>query len=110
MRFVGILLLVAVLAACGAELDESLTSLKVGDCVDSGALGEITEIETVDCGAGTLKVIGKIQITGYGDDFPGEAVVETAANEECPPIMTQYLVPTKDSWEKGDDREIICFE
>jgi hypothetical protein len=107
------LLLAGLLAGCGGDdkLDASLTSLKVGDCVDAGAVGNVTQIETVDCsGQGVMKVVKLFEMP-EATAFPGvEAVTGAAsASDGCPATSTQYLGPTKDSWEKGNDRQIICF-
>ena len=109
------LLAVSLVVACGggsdAKLDQSLTSLKVGDCVDGGDEGNVTGITTVDCSKqGALAVI-KIFDMSDAATFPGSDAVSAAASasDGCPQTTVQDIGPTKDSWEKAHDRQVICL-
>jgi hypothetical protein len=111
-----IILLVAVVVgimalACEYELDPSLTELEVGDCVAwPSAIGEVEKLEHVDCSEpGALRVTRKFNVSGY-DSWPGYSALEATATQQCPGIFPQYLGPSKETWEKAGDREVICFE
>jgi hypothetical protein len=107
--FIGVLLL-ALAAGCGKTLDESLTNFEAGDCVVNPGIGEYTELERVECTEpGAVRVVGKFDVSGFSDGYPGDAAIEDEANERCPATMQWYLVPTKVSWEEVDDRLVVCF-
>jgi len=99
------------LAACGGdEIDESLTSLKAGDCIAESNLGAIETVDTIDCTeSGAVEVVAVFEITGFDDEYPGDDVVATEAADGCPSSTTLNLVPTEDSWTRGDDRQVVCF-
>jgi len=103
----------ALFVACGggSKLDESLTSLKVGDCVGAGGEGNVTGIETVDCGTEGSLIVIKVFDMPDAAAFPGDSAVSSAASASggCPPTTVQYLGPTQDSWDKAHDRQVICF-
>lgn len=108
------LLICALFVACGGgdtKLDESLTTLKVGDCVDSADTGNVTGITTVDCGKEGALVVIKLFDMPEATAFPGSDAVGAAASAAggCPQTTVQYLGPTKDSWEQVNDRQVICF-
>jgi hypothetical protein len=109
--FVAMIGLAFLVAGCGAQIDESLTNLEVGDCVLDSAFGEVESVDTVECDAdGAIKVIDVFAIEGYTEAYPGDTAIEDAASDGCPSSTITYLSPTKDSWEQADDREIVCFE
>ncbi len=100
------------LAACARELDSSLTTLEVGDCVKSPgfALNGVDSLKHVDCAEdGTMLVLRTFDINGY-EEWPGDANVSRVADSGCPPRTAYVLSPTEDSWTHGDDREVVCFE
>ncbi len=105
-------LLLLALAACEATLDESLTELRTGDCVESpGTLAEeITSLEKTDCtGSNVLRVTNTFEMAGSGS-YPGDSAVEEAALSRCSPSSTVWLGPTEESWEQANDRQVVCFE
>jgi hypothetical protein len=106
-----VLLVVAALAvfalACETVLDPSLTELEAGDCVrDPGAVTEVQKLETVE--ADTLRVTKTFEITGH-DSYPGDLELQGIAIEGCSPAAL-WLVPTEESWNKADDRKVVCFQ
>jgi hypothetical protein len=109
-----VLLVVAALAilvlACETVLDPSLLDLKAGDCVrDPGAVTEVQELETADCSeADTLRVTKTFEITEH-DSYPGDLELEDIAIEGCSPAAL-WLIPTEESWNKADDRKVVCFQ
>jgi hypothetical protein len=110
MRLIIGAAIVLLASACGTKLDESLTDFEAGDCVINPGIGEYTELERVDCTEeGAVRVVGKFEISGYSDEYPGDSVMEMEANDGCPETMQWYLVPTEESWEKADDRLVVCF-
>jgi hypothetical protein len=90
-------------------LDDSLTDLEVGDCIESPGLGvdEVDSVDAVDCGPGTFRVIDRFQLEG--EDYPGDAALQDMIGSGCPIETVYTLGPTRDSWEKVDDRLVVCF-
>lgn len=100
------------LVGCARELDSSLTTLEAGDCVKSPglALNGIESLKHVDCSEeGTLQVLRTFDINGY-EQWPGDANVTRVSDSGCPPRTNYVLSPTEDSWNRADDREVICFK
>ena len=104
--------------------DVGVFALEVGDCFDQPPDGNIQEVAGVPCEEPhDLEVYAIFDMEG-GDDapFPGSEAVEAAAEECQATLFEDYvgvdfassrfgvlpLTPTQDSWEQGDDREIIC--
>lgn len=114
-----VLIIAAIVVACGlfmacggsTKLDESLTSLKVGDCIGPGGEGNVSGIQTVDCGTDGALVVLKLFDMPDAGAFPGDDAVGAAASGDngCPNTTVQYLGPTKASWEKAGDRQVICL-
>jgi hypothetical protein len=99
-------------AACAGELDESLTSLKRGDCVrapdQASADEEVSEVDQVSCSeSGVLRVASIVEVTGYAE-YPGVEQIEGLAADRCSASTVFTLYPTGESWKAGD-REIVCF-
>jgi hypothetical protein len=97
------------LVACGDEvLDDSLTDLEVGDCIESpGSSIEVDSVDQVDCGPGALRVIDRFDLEG--EEYPGDAALQDMIGSGCPIETVYTLGPTRDSWEKVDDRPVVCF-
>jgi hypothetical protein len=97
------------LAACGDEfLDDSLTDLETGDCIESpGSSIEVDSVDQVDCGPGALRVIERFELEG--EEYPGDAALQEMIAAGCPIETVYTLGPTQDSWEKVDDRLVVCF-
>lgn len=121
------------LAGCGAgnAVTEAiqkvmLPSIAIGECTDldgSEEAEEVTELPTVSCDtAHKWETFAEKQF-GLEDAFPGEAGIETAADEFCTAEFTtfvgatydesayelQYLYPTQASWTTLGDRTITCL-
>ena len=96
--------------ACGGDdLDESLTSLEVGDCVsEDGVEGLVDDIDETSCDEEGALEVTKVFNMDDGD-YPGQDAVDEAALDECPSDVVTYLYPTEESWNGADDREIVCF-
>lgn len=105
------LLLLAVACGGGGKLDESLTGLEVGDCIDGSGDAEAVEtVDTIDCDdPDAVQVVEVFDIAGHGDEYPGQEAIDEAVSEGCPATTVVSLYPTKESWEEGDDREVVCF-
>lgn len=105
------LLLLPVGCGGSGQLDESLTGLEVGDCIDGSGDAEAVEtVEAIDCDdPDAVQVIKVFDITGHGDEYPGQEAIDEAVSEGCPATTVVSLYPTKESWEQGDDREVVCF-
>lgn len=99
--------------ACEDKLDESLTGFSVGECIQGSADSldgvEIESAEHISCDTpGALRVAAVFDVPG-GDDWPGADAMDQAALEGCPGDSVTYLAPTEESWEKAEDREIVCL-
>ena len=97
-------------------------SLEVGQCFnDPEATDEISDVAIVDCGEPhNNEVFHLFDIPG--DDFPGADVVLDLASQGCIDAFDSYvgtpyldsaleifpIYPTEDSWNRGDDREVVC--
>lgn len=99
------------LIACSAAIDESLTNLEVGDCIQSpGSVAEVVSVEVVPCDdEGTLQVIERFDIGDADEEFPGDPEVEARAQAGCPDTTLYRLFPTGESWDRADDRLVVCF-
>lgn len=128
----SILLTLATVACSAASDDEGdieragsvdAFSMQVGDCFDDSFFGsdEISEVAGVRCAdEHDNEVYALFDIPG--DTWPGDDAVETAADEGCYErfesaigksyeesiLMYTTLYPSKDSWARVDDREVIC--
>jgi hypothetical protein len=109
-----------VTVACSAEV----LSLEVGDCFEDpeGDQTEVADVETVDCDEPHDNEVFHTFELPEGD-FPGEDAIAEAFVAECIDdrfeafVGTDYvesevdvfpLTPTEDSWDRADDREVIC--
>ncbi len=91
------------------ELDESLTSLKPGDCVEEpGSWEQVKKLQQVSCGAANAwEVTDTFQVPDRAE-FPGMSALEEIAASRCPASTEGYLGPTEESWKAGD-RDIVCL-
>jgi hypothetical protein len=98
--------------ACEAELDPSF-NLEVGDCIEDAPVGEHESVKHVSCSApGALRVLAAFD-SSY-EFWPGETLIGTEAESGCASSAgysssAGYYAPTKESWEQGGDREIVCL-
>ena len=103
--------LVLLVACSETTLDESLTTLKIGDCITNPGQGGVESVDVVDCDEpDTLQVVSKFNVIGYGDEFPGTGTMRNEALETCPDRTITFLAPDKETWEETGDREIVCFD
>lgn len=92
----------------GTEL--SVFDLVVGMCFDQ--IVDATNVRAVDCG-GTweFRVVEIFDMPQpAGDPYPGDEVTQAAAQDGCDAPTTQFYIPTADTWDQLDDREIVCLE
>jgi hypothetical protein len=125
-----VLLLVAGLVLAGAACsddDESpvvdLQPESVGVCLDfPDDVGEqVTELPEVECGVGhTHEIIALVN--SESDVYPGFEALEAEAQGVClaefepyvginpfdSDLFVSWLVPTLTTWDRDDDRQIVC--
>ena len=122
------------LGACGAgdaERDETgaiatadtveVTALRLGDCLETPADGEIFDLKAIPCGqAHDGEIFGVFELTD--GDYPGDDAVLTMAEDGCfdrfePFVGVSFddsvlelipLRPLEDGWGLGD-REVQCI-
>lgn len=126
--------LVLLTAACGGaerddagdiveEGDVSAFKIAVGDCLNTpSALDEISEVEGVPCTEPhNAQAYHAYDLTD--GDYPGLAFVQSDSQEQClanfagfmgidfanSPYYISTLYPTQESWDLGDDREVLCL-
>ncbi len=125
------------LTACGPQAPErdaetgeiteateaDVFSLRVGDCLNSAELAtEVETVPTVPCDEPhDTEIFGSTMLPD--GDFPGNDAVETAAHDYCLPeferfiglpydsseIYYQPFMPSEESWNGADDREVLCL-
>lgn len=107
----------------GSTDEADVFAIRVGDCVETTDLG--TEVETIPtrpCAeAHDSEVFAGTQMTDA--DYPGDEATQAQADEFCSAEFAQfigmayeesvlgvmYLMPTQETWEQIDDREILCL-
>jgi len=97
--------------------------IELGDCLSGGNLGEtVSEMQKIDCAAPHVFEVYHLFNLPAGD-FPGDDVVDRAADEGCTSAFAvfvgktydesklemQTLTPQADGWKEQDDREVICL-
>ena len=104
----------------------SVFSFSAGDCFNGIASEEETEsVEAIPCDQPhEAEVYLLVDYPGGNDaTYPAEDAIEQLAEGRClaafepyvrlpydlSEICSAYLYPTKDSWERRDDREIVCL-
>jgi hypothetical protein len=112
--------LAVALTACS---EGNVFSLEPGDCFGEFSGGEVSDVDKVDCDEPHENEV-YATFDAEGDDFPGEDELQAEAEEECTGdrfedyVGISYnesryyfspLVPSEDSWEDADDREIVCY-
>lgn len=112
----------ALLSACGGT---SVLGLEVGQCIsDQAPEGEqVSAVPIVDCAEPHVGEIYALPRLPDGE-FPGAESVSTSARTLCadPEFQTfvgvpidqttlgvNYLVPSAETWNDRDDREIVCI-
>ena len=122
-RRIGLLLLVLAVASLGLAgcSQGNVFSLKVGDCYNNPSEGELSDVEIVNCSnAHEEEVYAIFDISG--STWPGRYQVDGLAEQGCLGRFTAFvgidyeyseyygfsLSPSEDSWNRGDDREVVC--
>ena len=123
-RRVGLLLLALAVASLGLVgcSKGNVFSLKVGDCFSGASSGdELSDVGKVNCSkAHENEVYAKFDLSG--STWPGEYEVGRLGHQGCLGRFRSYvgidyassiyvvgqLLPTKDSWNRSDDREVVC--
>ena len=114
-------LLIVLLFVAGCSTKGNVFSLGVGDCFDDPDGIEIANVDLVDCNeAHTNEVYATADLPD--GDYPFGSLesdvwdicygaFESFVGEEYEWSMYEIggLWPTQDSWEKADDREVVCY-
>lgn len=97
-------------------------SLVVGDCFDDEGQTELTTVEIIDCNQPhTYEAYFSVLMDD--GEFPGEEAIAAFADEQCRIAFEQfvgvaepetslaftYYSPLQESWDTGNDREILCI-
>lgn len=101
-----------------------LAPTAIGTCVDFGDTvgADVTELPEVPCGeehSHEIYALAEVDL----DTYPGFEALEADAQAQCLAAFEDYvgisafdselffswLVPTLTSWDKDDDRQIICL-
>lgn len=106
----------------GAEVID-LTERSIGTCLDFGDSieAEVTELPVVLCGEPHSHEIYAVE-TAAAASYPGFEALEAEAQTRCLGAFEDYvgisafdselffswLVPTLNSWDRDDDRQIVC--
>ena len=118
--FLGVLLM-TLLAGCG---EGNVFELAEGDCFNDEESEEVSNVEVVSCDDPHQKEVYAVVSIAEPDgaSFPGAARVSDLAADFCLERFDEFvglpffdsrlnistLNPTQDSWERLDDREVIC--
>ncbi|GGI47412.1 hypothetical protein BCL57_002109 [Agromyces flavus] len=101
--------------------DADVFTLKVGDCLEMQEGEQVETVPVVPCDQPhTDEVYHDFEIAD--GEFPGDAAVNTAAEEGCvaafepfvglpydsSELYVAWYVPTQESWEGIDDRMVSC--
>ena len=118
VRVVGVALAGVALAACRGNVFD----LAVGDCFDQPDATVVTDVAVVPCvEPHDNEVYAAFELPE--GDFPGEDDLAELATAGClerfeewagtgyaqSRLVSQHLTPTREGWERADDREVVCF-
>jgi len=114
----------------GGEITEagpvSVFELRIGDCLslEDGLSGDLKDLSAVPCSEPhTQEVFALPEMEAEGDVYPGEDEIKSFADAACLEAFPEYtgqdyldaeglyfsyLHPSLDSWNEGDDRQIVC--
>jgi len=96
---------------------QPVESLEIGDCFMLEDVEAITDVDTVDCSEShDLELYARVEITGFGETFPGDEPLVAWLGEQCAPRFEAYvgfdywtsaywsftLTPDNEVWESGD--------
>ncbi|MGB0112407.1 MAG: septum formation family protein [Ilumatobacteraceae bacterium] len=123
----AVAVLVALAASCSGDDGGDVIDLAptaIGTCVDFGDTvgADVTELPEVPCGeehSHEIYALAEVDL----DTYPGFEALEADAQAQCLAAFEDYvgisafdselffswLVPTLTSWDKDDDRQIICL-
>jgi hypothetical protein len=118
--------LALLLVASGCSTKGNVFSLSVGDCFNGWTPtyehSEVEDVDVVSCSKSHIsEVYAEFELTG--SSWPGELSVIERSEDGCwtrfaPFVGIEYedsewyistFYPTQDSWNKVDDREVICL-
>ena len=118
--------LVFLLVASGCSLKGNVFSLSVGDCFNGVTstyeYSEIGDVDVVSCSKPhRYEVYSEFELTG--SSWPGLSTVISRGEEGCSARFASFvgidyeysewyistLYPTEDSWNRGDDRKVMCL-
>jgi hypothetical protein len=104
---------IAVMSFKGKTAATELTS---GNCIDGDTQGNVSRVKVVDCSTPhTAEVMGTFTLDD--ETFPGQEALVDQAEQRCPDYVPEgidpnlaiyYLVPTTQTWSKGD-HDIVCM-
>lgn len=116
--------LLALMLLAGA-CTQSALEFTIGECVNLPDGTQISDYETVDCAEAHDAEVYALPQHPDGPDaaFPGQADLETFADERCKEDFEDYvgiayddsiiystaLTPSQESWDAAEDREIVCL-
>ena len=120
-RLIALLTVLAALTtACEAG---NVFSLEVGNCFnDPDSFEEVNSVEIVDCAEPhDNEVFATYEMTTTS--FPGQDIAVNQGQQRCVVLFDGYvgrdyassslevgvLTPTAESWERLDDREVVCL-
>ena len=95
--------------------------LRLGDCVDDDVEGDVEVVRVVPCEQSHVAEVFHVFDIAL-DDFPGQASVNSAADDTClaqfagyvgaaygtSEFGVGYIAPTEGTWNQLDDREVLC--
>lgn len=103
--------------------ETSVFELETGDCFSTDA-DVVETVTVVDCeGAHTYEVFGVFDHEADDDEpYPGDDAILDYADTRCQPLFEDYVAadyqtsiywitsvtPSAETWDDGDDREIVC--
>jgi hypothetical protein len=103
--------------------ETSVFELETGDCFSADA-DVVETVTVVDCeDAHTYEVFGVFDHEADGDEpYPGDEAILEYADTQCQPLFEDYVAadyqtsiywitsvtPSAETWDDGDDREIVC--
>jgi hypothetical protein len=110
------------------ETDElGVFAIQNGDCLmmPDDSADSVETVTAVPCSEPhSGEVYALVQSSGDDGEYPGDVAINTEAAEECertfdettglvyatdPDWGITWLTPSEDSWNLGDDREIVCI-
>jgi hypothetical protein len=120
----GIVALLVVAGGLAACSEGNVFSLEEGDCFGDFSGGTVSDVDKVDCDEPHQNEVYAVFDSESDGDFPGEGDLSDEAEEEClgdrfedyvglsydqSRYFASPIVPSEESWEESDDREIVCY-